>query len=201
MVAIIAILAAILLPALSKARKRARQATCASNLKQINLALMMYSDDYNGYMPYHNPSYSDVWYPKLVKYMNNNYKIFDCPTTKSNFAIYIGGKLVSYLEYVINYRLTHPWAYNNPYPPVKIQRIRYPSDTVWLAEVIINPADPWSNAGFGWGASPGTSRWGFPHNNGANFAFVAGNVEWYPKQTALNYANDPSSGKLRTVPY
>ena len=50
-VAIIAILAAMLLPALSKARERARMAVCANNLKQIGLAIMMYVQDYDGYVP------------------------------------------------------------------------------------------------------------------------------------------------------
>jgi len=49
-VAIIAILAAMLLPALSKARERARQAVCMNNLKQIGLAVLMYAQDYDGYI-------------------------------------------------------------------------------------------------------------------------------------------------------
>lgn len=50
-VAIIAILAALLLPVLSKAREKVRQAACMNNLKQVGLALHMYADDYGGYFP------------------------------------------------------------------------------------------------------------------------------------------------------
>ena len=51
-VAIIAILAAMLLPALSQARERARRAVCVNNLRQLLLFTAMYADDYDGfYMP------------------------------------------------------------------------------------------------------------------------------------------------------
>jgi len=51
-IAIIAILAAMLLPVLSRARENARRGVCMSNLKQIGLALKMYAQDYDEFFPY-----------------------------------------------------------------------------------------------------------------------------------------------------
>ena len=50
-IAIIAILAAMLLPALSQAREKARQAKCINNLKQLWLTLFMYAQDNDGFAP------------------------------------------------------------------------------------------------------------------------------------------------------
>jgi len=54
-IAIMAILAAILFPVFAKAREKARQAACSSNLKQIGLAVMMYISDYDQVLPDPNP--------------------------------------------------------------------------------------------------------------------------------------------------
>src|SRR5271157_4800831 len=50
-IAIIGILAAMLLPALNKAREKARRGVCAGNLHQIGVALLSYSDDFHGWFP------------------------------------------------------------------------------------------------------------------------------------------------------
>src|SRR5512137_1152715 len=54
-IAIIAILAAILFPVFAKAREKARQSSCQSNLKQIGLAFMQYAQDYDEQYPYNDP--------------------------------------------------------------------------------------------------------------------------------------------------
>ncbi len=64
-IAIIAILAAMLLPALSRAREKARQARCTSNLRQLGLSHNMYASDFSGYAQtfhYQRSPFVQVWY-------------------------------------------------------------------------------------------------------------------------------------------
>jgi len=79
-IAIIAILAAMLLPALGRAKQKARQAACISNLRQIGIALVMYADNFNQYpgdLRLANNTY--IWQPRLLSLMGNNRKAFSCP--------------------------------------------------------------------------------------------------------------------------
>jgi prepilin-type N-terminal cleavage/methylation domain-containing protein/prepilin-type processing-associated H-X9-DG protein len=58
-ITIIGILAAILLPALARAREQARKVKCASNLKQLGLVFIMFADEHNGFFPPNDPN--DYW--------------------------------------------------------------------------------------------------------------------------------------------
>jgi prepilin-type N-terminal cleavage/methylation domain-containing protein/prepilin-type processing-associated H-X9-DG protein len=50
-IGIIAVLASMLLPALNKAREKAKSVSCVSNLKQLNMAMLLYVNDYDGFTP------------------------------------------------------------------------------------------------------------------------------------------------------
>lgn len=96
-IAIIAILAAMLLPALSKARERARSAVCMSNLKQIALAIQVYEQDWDRRV--YAGGYNAGWYQLLynLKYVTN-YQIYRCPSDprKAGFNWNPSGNLTSY---------------------------------------------------------------------------------------------------------
>src|SRR5690348_12670532 len=89
-IAIIAILASILFPVFARARENARRASCQSNLKQIGLGMMQYTQDYDEKLPsnyiYSTPS-TPRWWPDLIQTYIKNHQVYICPSD-SNPTLY-----------------------------------------------------------------------------------------------------------------
>ncbi|MCM8829799.1 MAG: DUF1559 domain-containing protein [Candidatus Omnitrophica bacterium] len=191
-IAIIAILAAMLLPALSKAREKSRQAVCMSNLRQLTLAFMMYTQDYNEYFP---PAYyyASDWSWEYGWDFYTDWNTYQ--TSPGLLGPYIKGKVYACPTFrgkVWDARPYTGYAYNATYIggspnegkiPVKLARIKNPTATVLLADSAI-----WSSftseigannylrapsEEMSWGIGPTVH---FRHNGFANVAFVDGSV-------------------------
>ena len=118
-IAIIAILAAMLLPALSAARERARSADCVSKLKNTMLAVHMYADAYEGFLPYCSwqvPTAAGVthWWEKgaVRPFLNGNddtHTFWICPSVTRGEKDANGNKLFPWdgsVTYAMNYQLS-----------------------------------------------------------------------------------------------
>jgi prepilin-type N-terminal cleavage/methylation domain-containing protein/prepilin-type processing-associated H-X9-DG protein len=121
-IGIIALLIAILLPALSRARENARRVACASNLRQLGMAFVMYSNDNRGWCPFHaalGPTHAEDWI-----YWQSTQKIANSPT-----FLYTGGYHPRLMRCPSDDPLNHTRKiYPDPYPYSYTMNMAYTSD-------------------------------------------------------------------------
>ena len=140
-IGIIAILIALLLPALNRAREHARQVQCASNLRQVAMAILMYTNENQGYFPgvacdyptpydwvhwWQTPPNNELDNSAIAPYLGRpvNKEVLRCPSDdwERHRAVTEGGSVVGYrrsvsdvyfYSYTINAYLANGW----PLPP------------------------------------------------------------------------------------
>ena len=196
-IAIIAILAAILFPVFARAREKARQTSCLSNVKQLTLGCKMYMQDYDEYFLfaqgsnvqritggyyaefyYKDPSreYYPIW-PDLVMPYVANKQIFRCPSKKSDW---IGYGYNVYLGYVCG----HDSRSGPLYDGVALGDIAKPAEHA----MIIDHQDTDTYSRWAWYRAwasltrPTSGGWEPPHNGGANVGCVDGHAKWYKQE-------------------
>lgn len=206
-IAIIAVLAAILFPVFAKARHKARQASCLSNLKQLGLAMTMYAGDYDERMPiayYYSADWSHEyawdfaldwtgWPPSadlgLIGPYTRNGQINACPTFQGE----TWGRPHTGYAYNTTY-IGH--GQFEPVPgPASLAQIQSPADTVlltdsaflWAGAVAGNnylraPSDP----AYPW-VGPNVH---FRHLEAANVAYCDGHVKAAKRKFNVSPDND-----------
>jgi prepilin-type N-terminal cleavage/methylation domain-containing protein/prepilin-type processing-associated H-X9-DG protein len=196
-IAIIAILAAILFPVFASAREKARQTSCASNLKQLGLALMQYEQDFEETtMPvnYYGQGYAGYLY-SYVK----NADVFGCPDDPT--PVDQGGSMGpnSIVSYAINLNLVkgfNPPDTNNVATYPNISAWNSPANTVLLFEIQNNHwGVPWmadggvpvtdpdeGDSGSGNGSNSGASALA-PATCWTQAWYATGNIGGYPLYT------------------
>lgn len=187
-IAIIAILAAILFPVFAKAREKARQASCQSNLKQLGLVVAMYTSDYDEVLPWpaHDSNGDSTWgaddmtWRSMVLPYVKNVQLYQCPSQRMT-APYDGRDYDGGLNggYAMNY---NHGDYGSPTPPgaAASAEIEVPATTILLFDHYgISEITSMANAhGFLNGYSSARR-----HNDGANYLFADGHVKWYKPAT------------------
>ena len=126
-IAIIAILASMLLPALNKARDKAKAVSCVSKCKQIMLAVFSYCDDNEGFFPREGQD-PNFWMSRTKKYLNNKNNLKEIENFFQDPAMESEYKIDKY--YKSNYGANYFTVFD--YRCKKINTVRRPSETMFM---------------------------------------------------------------------
>jgi prepilin-type N-terminal cleavage/methylation domain-containing protein/prepilin-type processing-associated H-X9-DG protein len=133
-IAIIAILAAILFPVFARAREKARQSTCLSNVKQISLAILQYIQDYDERLP----MLYDLGSPRngliqTTQPYTQSFQVHTCPSSDADSVVnYLGNRSYGYNTNIFLASAACP----------KIGAILRPAEIIMMGDVVGDPNAP-----------------------------------------------------------
>ena len=173
-IAVIAILAALLLPALSKAKARAQKIACTSNLRQVGLATRLFVDDHEGLFPARGGTNLAQW-PTLFAPYCKNFAVLRCPSDRPD--PHPGSSTLPDDQHPRSYWINGFNDFYGQMPPdgaaFSVMAINEPSETIMVGEKLnqsnqyimdfLNPPDV---------LEVEQSR----HDGAANYAFADGSV-------------------------
>jgi len=154
-IAIIALLMGILLPALQRVRKQARTVYCLSSLKQLGIAMTMYADDNEGFIP-RALDHKVKWILVFTPFLGSEYKhiedyrevdVYQCPSFPRNGVGQYGhSNAEQTVDYVVN-----AWDMDDPGlsssdkgnqkdEPSKLSNVKFPALRIYMAD---NSAGDW----------------------------------------------------------
>ena len=207
-IAIIAILAAMLLPALNKAREKAKATQCLNQLKQIGTATNMYAVDNNDYLPGRGVWPENVYWTNRIGtylglpmrisskkdqifYTGRNYPIFHCNSItqkdiQNDPANYCTSTRCAYgqdgLGYAINNHVSSNTAGVSGTVGIKINRARRPSQIFWVFDM---------RGGNTAATSSTDNRVGYIHSNMTNMSHLDSSAKSYKPLITCATTADP----------
>ena len=200
-IAIIGILTAMIFPVFARARESARQATCLSNLKQLTLAMLMYTEDNGGgYVPAQSPDNLMRWHGRretaeelftpeggpLWEYLKNG-QVQRCPSFEPTSEDYGYEQGTGGYGYNAQYVGGSPAGSDRMYVPAKEYLITDPARTVLLTDTAFLDCDG-NLIEYSFCEAPSYQVWNsrtepsthFRHNGRATIAFCDGHVRAMP---------------------
>jgi prepilin-type N-terminal cleavage/methylation domain-containing protein/prepilin-type processing-associated H-X9-DG protein len=210
-IAIIAILASILFPVFGRARENARRSSCQSNLKQIGLGIMQYTQDYDERFPLYRvtfyvaaPGYTFGWADAIQPYLKSE-QIFQCPSNSDVVPDKASATPTpaqpGYTDYAYNTALgSQPGTNAASGAGVALSALENSSLTVMFLESFVENLPYPSNNGSARNASRGGGSTTAPiasisnlqanrHLDGSNLTFADGHVKWTKAVNKTSFAN------------
>jgi prepilin-type N-terminal cleavage/methylation domain-containing protein/prepilin-type processing-associated H-X9-DG protein len=188
-IAIIAILAAILFPVFARARENARRASCQSNLKQIGLGIMQYTQDYDERLPQITGNASGAgaeggWTYFTTWPYDPATQQFD-PSRGSIYPYLKSTQIFICPSDTNGQRQKQSYGYNGCVAGKS--DAAFDEATKW--SLIVEEAQPGdiakTSTDDGYYAAFGNDRLSSRHLDGSNIAFLDGHVKWYRPEKAL----------------